>query len=119
MKCLVVDDSNATLFVTKKHMNTLGFDVLEAKTIGQCMTQLGEHDFDVHVIDILLGEESGVDLIRQLKAQNDETPIIVLTGSDDINKEKELKALGIADYLQKPTTLEKLHVSLTKIGLIK
>ena len=98
MKCLVVDDSNATLFVTKKHMNTLGFDVLEAKTIGQCMTQLGEHDFDVHVIDIFLGEESGV---------------------DDINKEKELKALGIADYLQKPTTLEKLHVSLTKIGLIK
>lgn len=119
MKCLIVDDSNATLFVTSKYMSTLGFDVSEAKSINQSLAEVDKTPFDVHIIDVYLGPESGVDLIKQLKAQNDSTPIIVLTGVDDDEKKQELKALGISDYLQKPTTLEKLHVSLIKIGLIK
>ena len=120
MKCLILDDSNVTLFVTQNILETLNFDVLSAKNLDEAYNHIDNQDLDLIITDIHLERESGVDLIREVKTHiNKDIPIIVLTGVEDKQQKEDILKMGIDDYLLKPTTIDKIRVSLDKISTAK
>jgi|TARA_R110000868_G_scaffold115598_1_gene308628 DNA-binding response OmpR family regulator len=118
MNCLIVDDCNVTLFVTRNILETLNYDVYTAKNCADALAHLENEKIDIVITDIHLGHESGIDLIKVIKADKAYTfPVVALTGVEDEAKKSEILAAGADDYLQKPTTLDKLRVSIDKVGL--
>lgn len=117
-KCLIVDDSDVTLYVTRNIMETLNYEVKTAKTINEASSELADETINLIITDILLCNEHASELIKVIKqGKHKNTPIIALTGVDCNDQQTEITELGVDDYLLKPTTLEKLHVSLDKLGL--
>ncbi len=56
---------------------------------------------DVYLLDYRLGKEDGLELLRQIKAQEMESPFILLTGQDDVELDKEAMEAGASDFLVK------------------
>ena len=65
------------------------------------LASLREETFDVSLVDLRLGPDSGLDLIQQAKNEGITTPFILLTGQGDDELDARAVALGAADYLVK------------------
>ena len=65
----------------------------------------------------LKGELTGIDIVEQLKREGSETPVIFLSGEQDIHMIERAKSLGCVDYLLKPITAVGLKRSLDKAML--
>jgi len=66
------------------------------------------------VVDIQLGELSGIELIRALCAEGFEVPVILITGSHDDLHRRQAMELGCAAFLLKPFSAERLVETLRK-----
>jgi DNA-binding response OmpR family regulator len=118
MNCLIVDDCNVTLFVTRNILETLNYDVYTAKNCADALKHLDNEKIDLVITDIFLGEDNGIDLIKTIKSNKTFTfPVVALTGIEDDETKRKILAAGADDFLHKPTTLDKLRVSIDKVGL--
>lgn len=74
-----------------------------------------EHDFDILLLDIEMGEMNGIELAKKVRRENDEVQIIFITGYPDFIAEGyDVSALH---YLMKPVSCEKLHAVLDRAAV--
>lgn len=72
------------------------------------LTRLTIYQYDVVILDWMLPQVSGIDVLKQLRAKNNKTPVIMLTAKDsEDDKERGLDS-GADDYLTKPFSLREL-----------
>ncbi|TBW49237.1 EAL domain-containing protein [Marinobacter halodurans] len=65
------------------------------------LAALSDNDYDVALVDLRLGPDSGIDLIQAARGQGSRTPAILLTGQGDTELDLHAVELGAADYLVK------------------
>lgn len=73
------------------------------------------HDFDLIISDIRMPGLSGLEIVGKIRNEEDNTPVILLTGYDDFSYAKTAIKLGISDYLLKPLNDDELRESLNKV----
>ncbi|MDF8374433.1 response regulator transcription factor [Weissella paramesenteroides] len=101
-KVLVVDDEPSLQTLLTYNLKKSGFDVVSAVDGKQALDIIHEQKIDIALLDIMLPEESGVDVTRELRAEKNQIPIIMLTALDDeIDKVVGLE-IGADDYVTKP-----------------
>jgi DNA-binding response OmpR family regulator len=85
-----------------------GFHVISASRREQLRVILAQHKPDLVILDLRLGQEDGLDLLREIRAKSD-VPVIIVTGHrrDEIDRVVGLE-LGADDYLIKPFGLREL-----------
>ena len=111
---LVIDDNPKTLEVLKLALERTGLRVSTAnswKTVEEKVkTAYRVNDpFDLVVLDLMMPERSGFDILRSLKmVLIPLPPVIVLSAITDVKKKVEARDLGVLKYLTKPTTPERL-----------
>ena len=77
--------------------------------MAQAREALAEERFDLLILDINLPDGSGLDLLRQLRAEGDATPVLLLTANDlELDEVTGLEA-GADDYITKPFSLAVLR----------
>lgn len=105
---LVVDDDPLTCTRVKAYFEHEGYEVLVASNgdeMGQC---LREHQVDVVLLDIGLPGRDGLELARELRAQNSRIGLLLVSGrNDDIDKIVGLES-GADDYVTKPFNAREL-----------
>jgi len=117
-RVLVVDDDARIRDLLKRYLAQEGFDVLLAED-GRALTRLLLREtVDLIVLDLMLPGEDGLSICRRLRANNDRTPIIMLTAkSEDIDRIVGLE-VGADDYLGKPFNprelLARIHAVLRR-----
>jgi DNA-binding response OmpR family regulator len=79
-----------------------GFNVVDVATGPDGLWQATENRFDVIVLDIMLPELSGYQVLRQLRAREVWTPVLMLTAKDGEYDQADAFDLGADDYLVKP-----------------
>jgi two-component system OmpR family response regulator len=79
-----------------------GFRAQTATTGDEGLWQASEHHFDVIVLDIMLPGMSGYEVLRQLRAREIWTPVLMLTAKDGEYDQADAFDLGADDYLTKP-----------------
>jgi DNA-binding NtrC family response regulator len=90
-----------------------GHAVLEAGSVREAQRALGEHSVDVLIVDNLMPDATGLDLIRELTESTPDTErpqILMMTAHATIESAIEAMKLGALDYLQKPFEVEELLV---------
>ncbi len=84
------------------------FDVYTANSAEQAFDILKSQRIDLAVLDLLLGESSGLDVLQEIKEQYAETAVIMMTAFGDINTSVEAIKRGAFHYLCKPLNLDEL-----------
>ncbi|MCA9630312.1 MAG: response regulator transcription factor [Myxococcales bacterium] len=98
-RILVVEDEPAISESVAYALKRDGFSVVTAATIAEAETQL---DTDLVVLDLMLPDGSGFDLIGKLRRDGDLTPIIVLSSRDGEADRVAALETGADDYVPKP-----------------
>ena len=99
---LIVDDDKPFLQRLARAMQTRGFTVRTAESVADGLMQLEIASPAFAVVDLRLGDGSGLDVISALKARRPDARAIVLTGYGNIATAVVAVKLGAVDYLSKP-----------------
>ena len=108
LTCLVVEDDNTMRHLVTNYLEDHDIRALSTSRRGEVPALLARNQPDLVVLDLRLGEEDGLDLLREIRAQSD-VPIIITTGQrrDEIDRVVGLE-LGADDYITKPFGLREL-----------
>ncbi len=115
-KILLVDDEETIRFAFSALLSSDGYEVTTADSYAAALNTLSGNEFDLIITDILLGDHTGVDLLRQVKDKGLSCPVIMITGEPNIKTATEAVRLGAFDYIPKPIRKEKLY-HVTRLAL--
>ena len=106
-RILVVDDEESVRESAGYTLEQEGFDVVLASDGEEAEQRLGEGEFDLLVLDIMMPGKSGLELCREVR-QTSAVPIILLTAKDSEADKVEGLESGADDYVTKPFSLREL-----------
>jgi len=115
MKVLVIEDDNRIANLVERALTEDGHNVTVSHNGREGANLLLSGMFDAALLDILLPEMDGFQVLEQVRAKSCKTPILVLTAVDAVPKILQAFDLGADDYLVKPFILEIL---LARVGAI-
>ena len=101
---LIVDDEKNIRHTLRVCLETMETTVVEAGSATAALDAMGRSAFDLVFLDLRLGQESGLDLIPQLLAENPNLIIVMVTAYATIETAVEAIRRGAWDYLPKPFT---------------
>ncbi|HVH29979.1 MAG TPA: sigma-54 dependent transcriptional regulator [Vicinamibacterales bacterium] len=108
---LLVDDEERILRSLARALRQAGHEVVETTAARSALRLLTERTFDLLIVDNVMPEMSGLDLIREyLGATSDPAQIIMMTAHATVESAIEAMKLGALDYLQKPFEIDELQV---------
>lgn len=115
---LIVDDEAIVRESIRDWFKDAGYEVLTAETGEEALEMVNKQDFSVIVLDIRLPGQTGISVLKQVKALKPEIKSVIITAYPTEELLNEAKMLGAIDYLVKPIApddLEKLiHETIIK-----
>jgi CheY-like chemotaxis protein len=112
---LVVEDEPVTQRLIKKILEDRGYGVVIACDGIDALMELGKRDFDLILSDLSMPNLDGFKLLDFINMKSIKAPIIFLTGSDDVEDEIKVLALGAKDYIRKPINRDLLLLRVSKV----
>jgi DNA-binding response OmpR family regulator len=116
MRILVVEDDQVLSDGLKVGLGLAGMTVDTAGTRVEACAAVAAGSFDVLVLDLMLPDGSGLDVLRELRAAGNRTPVLLLTALDDVPDRVKGLDLGADDYLGKPFDLDELAARVRAVG---
>ena len=110
---LIVDDDRPFSDRLARAMSSRGFEARTAVSVAEGLAAINASAPAFAVIDLKLGDGSGLDVMRALKAKRSEARAIILTGYGAIATAVVAVKLGAFDYLAKPANADEILVALT------
>jgi len=99
---LIVDDDTRLLKMLQRTLVYEGLDVITAQNGQQALAEVQAQEPDLIVMDWMMPEMDGLQALQALRAQEDDTPVLMLTARDAIESRVEGLETGADDYLVKP-----------------
>lgn len=109
MKILVIEDEQGLREVMRESLEKEKYIVETADDFISGIEKIGTYDYDCVLIDIMLPNGSGLDLVRELKALRKKEAVIIISAKDAVDDKVAGLDLGADDYLAKPFHLAELH----------
>ncbi|HET7475664.1 MAG TPA: response regulator transcription factor [Dermatophilaceae bacterium] len=105
---LVVDDEERILVLMMRTFSGQGYRVLTATNSASAFAQLGTHPVDLMILDLALGEETGLTLLEKVRPAYPKMPVIVVSGITDVGVRIKTLDSGAIDVVAKPFVLAEL-----------
>lgn len=115
MRILVVEDDPVLADGLKSGLRLSGATVDAVDCCADARTALKVGRFDAVVLDLMLPDGSGLEVLAHLRSQGDATPVLLLTALDDTTDRVRGLDSGADDYLGKPFDLDELAARLRAI----
>lgn len=113
-KLILVDDDQTFCSVLQQALEKRNFNVVSATNISDAIESARQHQPDYAVVDLRIGHESGLELVRQLITMNADIHIVMLTGYSSVATAVEAIKLGATHYLTKPADVDEIIAALEK-----
>lgn len=111
-RLLLVDDDETFCGVLSEALGRRGFDVVAALEVEGALALAERYTPEYAVVDLRLGDRSGLELVRRLHELDENTRIVVLTGYASIATAVEAIKLGATHYLTKPADADEVLAAL-------
>ncbi|MEA4811950.1 MAG: sigma-54 dependent transcriptional regulator [Anaerolineaceae bacterium] len=111
---LVVDDEETARMVVSQFLRSKGYEVIEAGTLTEAQKQLEKNAPDIVMLDVMLPDGYGPNLLNDTIRQTERPEVIVMTAHGDISMAVEAMKAGAHDFIQKPLDLLELEKSVHK-----
>ena len=107
-KILIVDDEKSIRSTFKIFLAKEGHEVFLAEDVSSAIKIAEKEDLDLIVTDIIMPKSTGLELLNAIKSENNEIPVIIMTGEPTVDTAKEAVKNNAQDYLIKPVTKDSL-----------
>jgi len=102
MRILLIEDDSSMARSIELMLRTEGF-VCDTTDLGEDGLEIGKlYDYDIILLDLMLPDIDGYEVLRRLRAARVSTPILILSGLGDTDKKIKGLGFGADDYLTKP-----------------
>lgn len=108
MRILVVEDQQLIGKSLKKGLMEEAYAVDWVTTLAEGLHLAAEFEYDTLILDLMLPDGSGLDLLAYTRKKGQHTPVLILTAKDTIQDKVQGFSLGTDDYLAKPFAFEEL-----------
>ncbi len=108
-KLLIVDDELDVREVARSFFRTRGFDVSIASAGREALDLVAKENPDLILLDIRMGEMSGIDVLRELRQRNNPVKVVMVSGIEEEHAVQETTGLGALGFIHKPLILEELE----------
>jgi len=105
---LVVDDESSILQVVKDMLSEQRYEILLADSLTDAAEIIRDKEISIVLTDLILGEDSGVDVMQQVQKHQPDAKVILMTGKPTIQNAISVIKSGAFDYLVKPFEMEDL-----------
>lgn len=102
MRALVVEDNEPVARITRRLLEREGFEVDVAFTATDARRLLAEGRYDMILLDMVLPDGNGIDLLRVIRDQSSAMPILIVSGVGDPESTVGALDAGADDYIHKP-----------------
>ena len=111
---LVIEDNKIYRDVLRLQIASLGHSVLEAEEGGTALHWFSREQVDAVVLDLNLPGIKGDDLLDHIRRQDLQVPVLILTGSDELERAVNLMRRGAFCFLSKPVSRDQLQAELDR-----
>ncbi|NDV52437.1 MULTISPECIES: response regulator transcription factor [unclassified Salipiger] len=115
MRILIVEDDPVLSEGLSVGLGLSGFTADAVATLGDARAALADSDFAGLVLDLMLPDGSGLELLSEIRRGGSELPVLLLTARDQVRDRIEGLDAGADDYLGKPFDLHELAARLRAI----
>lgn len=115
-RILILDDEEFIRQNLQRILKDEGYAADAVATGDEARQLLNSDDMDLVLLDLNLGQENGLDLLRELKEQQPELLVIVITGYATVESAVEALKLGAYDYIKKPFKADAIRL-IVKLAL--
>ncbi|WP_417610087.1 response regulator transcription factor [Owenweeksia hongkongensis] len=109
MKVLIIEDQLELLADISTFLKGQGYQCEIASTFNEGEDKIALYEYEAVILDIGLPGGSGLDLLKQLKAKNSQTSILILSAKDSLDDKLVGLQIGADDYLTKPFHMAELN----------
>lgn len=119
LRVLIVDDEHDHVDLLAEFITELGHHTATAHTAAEALTQTASARFDLILVDFLLPDQSGDELVRQLRARGITARIIATTGFNTRQTRDNVARAGVDAFLLKPFSLAKIRFELEQLVIAR
>ena len=126
LRVMALDDDEGDIELLRRNLEMLPQYDIELAALsrpGELLERIQAEEVDVILLDYMLGRATGLDVLRQLRAAGNLTPVVMLTGQGDEHLAVELMRAGATDYLSKarlsPESLGQALRNALRIGRLE
>ncbi len=113
--CLIIDDDRLFRQVASDILTSQGYDVIQAASGQAGLEMFRSHPTDLVLLDLILPDGTGTDLIPEFGQQGSSSRVIITTSYFSLDSALEVLRKGAGDYLPKPFTEEGLLMSAERV----
>lgn len=107
-KILIIEDESKIARLIQLELEHEGYETGTAYTGAEGLTLFQQEQWDLLLLDVMLPAINGLEVLRRIRSDDDQTPIILLTARDALPDKVSGLDLGANDYITKPFEIEEL-----------
>ena len=115
MKILILEDNITLAADMQQFLKENGFIVELAATLDEASRKVNDYQYDLIIVDIGLPDGNGLDLVREIKKQELDSGILIVTAKNALEDKVLGLDLGADDYITKPFHKTELHARIRSI----
>ena len=109
MRLLIVEDEKELCDTIAKSLYDVGYEVDTSYNGSEALEYVLTEEYDLIVLDLNLPGIDGMDILRELRRENEETKVLILSARSQIADKVEGLDAGANDYMEKPFHLQELE----------
>ena len=117
MRLLIVEDEKELCDTIAKSLYDVGYEVDTSYNGSEALEYVLTEEYDLIVLDLNLPGIDGMDILRELRRENEETKVLILSARSHIADKVEGLDAGANDYLAKPFHLAELEARIRSLTL--
>jgi two-component system, NtrC family, nitrogen regulation response regulator NtrX len=111
---LLIDDEHEIRSTLSAALGRRGYRVDTALNIASAKTRLMGH-FDLIMLDVMLPDGDGLDLLRQIVEMEKHPPVLMISGHSGIETAVKAIQIGASDFLEKPLSLDRVLITIDNV----
>lgn len=115
MRVLVVEDERDLNNIITKYLKKNNFNVDNVFDGEEALDYLNSTEYDLVILDIMMPKINGYEVLKTMRKENNDTPVLMLTAKDGIDDKVKGLDLGADDYLIKPFDFDELSARIRAI----
>ena len=118
-RILVADDSETILLLLRTRLELAGYEVETAADGQEVMDALHRdtpgHGPDVLLLDAMMPRKSGIDALRELRAEGFDTPVLIVSAHQDEEDAEAPSGIEVSGYVAKPIDFDRLFETIAEL----
>jgi len=117
-RVLIADDSETILLLLRTRLEMEGYEVLAAadgEEVVELMHSATEPDPDILLLDAMMPRKSGIEALRQLRAEGVETPVLIVSAHQDEMDAGAPSDVEVSGFITKPIDFDRLFASIAEL----